>query len=261
MSSTSNEPATRPQACIDDCSSLLTYPTYLTYLTYPTYLTCEPIDVHAERNAARCRGGVRAKHSFDDYERLIVFRKPAAFGGGLRTRLARPLLEGDTQRRPPCTLPGVGGQERAAHEKRRDDDCGEPPAARGPPRPPRKRGARNQKRAGEIAREVGNEETKHRAAENADRWNSRDVPHGAPGCKSSTGAPSQRTQRKQRTQRSDAEGVLPLCPLKPSVSLALFVSERAQNLSELRPSRSQFLRSNPAAPGPRGPAAAARGSH
>ena len=39
MSSTSNEPATRPQACIDDCSSLLTYPTYLTYSTNVTYLT------------------------------------------------------------------------------------------------------------------------------------------------------------------------------------------------------------------------------
>ena len=141
----------------------LTYATYLTYLTYATYLTCEPIDVHAERHAARCRGGVRAKHSFDDYERLIVFRKTAAFGGGLRTRLARLLFESDTQRRPPCTLPGVGGQERAAHEERRDTDCGEPRAARGPPRPPRKRRADDQKRAGEIVREVGNEQSKRRA--------------------------------------------------------------------------------------------------
>ena len=39
MWSTSNEPATRRQACIDDDSSLLTYPTYLTYLTYLTHLT------------------------------------------------------------------------------------------------------------------------------------------------------------------------------------------------------------------------------
>src|SRR6266852_206452 len=56
-----------------------------------------------------------------------------------------------------------GGQERAAHEERRDTDCGEPRAGRGPPRPPRKRGADDQKRAGEIVREVGNEQSKRRA--------------------------------------------------------------------------------------------------
>ena len=39
MWSTSNEPATKRQACIDDYSSLLTDPTSLTYATYPTYST------------------------------------------------------------------------------------------------------------------------------------------------------------------------------------------------------------------------------
>ncbi len=39
MWSTSNEPATRRQGCIDDYSLLLTYPTNVTCLTYPTYPT------------------------------------------------------------------------------------------------------------------------------------------------------------------------------------------------------------------------------
>jgi len=123
----------------------------------------QTVDRDAERDAGGAEGSVGPERAFNHRKRLIVFRKTAAFGGGLRTRLARPLFESDTQRRPPCTLPGVGGQERAAHEERRDTDCGEPPAARGPPRPPRKRGADDQKRAGEIVREVGNEQSKRRA--------------------------------------------------------------------------------------------------
>ena len=103
------------------------------------------------------RRGVGAQHALHDRERLVVFRKPAAF---VDARAALPrgeFLERDAQRRAPRALPGA--RPRAAHRRRRSRRPRQRPAhaAAAAPRPGARRRTRSAATIESEPREVRNE--------------------------------------------------------------------------------------------------------
>src|SRR5436309_2670027 len=173
--------------------------------------------------------------------------------GGARPFLAREALEFETQAGAPRVLPRIGRKQNAACEKCDADEHAERERRRraaGIERPERRR---DQDADGECVWNLRGEKGDGAAGKKTGGGNSGDSTHARGACKVRyIGTPRKHENTKTLWLRSFVVSCFRGFGWQPLME--------GRNCTPLRPSRPQFLRSNPAARGRRAPAAEARGS-